>query len=320
MVLRNFVLISVALAVSASTAVFTKNWLATERAGMVAQVELEAAAPAVSTDMVLVAKRGTPTGTFLTPDDLEWVAWPEDGMVDAFIQEGELTIEDLTGAVVRMEVHEGQPFTDSFVVYPGDRGFLAAVLEPGARAVSVPVNATTGISGFVFPGDKVDVLLTVALQSEVNGQKQTRYLSETVLRKIRVLAIDQAAQNEEGKAEVAKTATLEVTPKQAETIAIALQMGALSLSLNSLGHVGVTPETENADASNHTATQDETTSMIELALSEMDAEPSYTIDLDVLNARKDPRLRLGGGGSGRKAAATPKIVVLRADQSEDVAF
>lgn len=82
MVLRNFLLISVALAVSATTAIFTKNWLATERAGMAAQVELEAAAPAISTGMVLVATREAPAGTFLKPEDLEWVAWPDpDGAV-----------------------------------------------------------------------------------------------------------------------------------------------------------------------------------------------------------------------------------------------
>lgn len=320
MVLRNFLLISVALAVSATTAIFTKNWLATERAGIAAQVELEAAVPATSTGLVLVAKREAPAGTFLKPEDLEWVTWPEDGVVDAFIQEGDLTIEDLGGAVVRMDVHAGQPFAESFVVFPGDRGFLAAVLEPGARAVSVPVNATTGISGFIFPGDKVDVLLTVALQSEANGQKQTRYLSETVLQEIRVLAIDQAAQNVEGKAELAKTATLEVTPKQAETIAIALQMGALSLSLNSLGYVGVTPEADDVENGVRVASADGSLPAINLTAAQENTEPSYTIDLDVLNARKDPRLRLGGGGSGRKAEAAPKIVVLRADQSENVAF
>ncbi len=117
-----------------------------------------------------------------------------------------------------------------------DRGFLAAVLNPGMRGVSVPVNATSGIAGFVFPGDWVDIILTIRVneKSEESGNNRTRYFSETLLTDVRVLAVDQNIENEKGEVNVAKTATLEVTTKQAEMIAIALEMGSISLSLHSL--------------------------------------------------------------------------------------
>ena len=130
---------------------------------------------------------------------------------------------------------KGQPVTQNMLVHPGERGFLAAVLTPGNRAVSVPVNKTTGISGFVFPGDRVDLVLSLRLKGEdEEGKGQTRYASLTLLEGVRVLAIDQAVDNAEGDAMPAKTATLEVTPLQAEKIALSLQMGSLSLSLTSL--------------------------------------------------------------------------------------
>jgi len=316
MILRNFILISVALAVSAATAMFARQWLVSERAGMAAQVEAELPGT-MGVDKILVATRDAPAGTFLKPEDMEWLPWPEDGVVAAYIQEGELSVDDFKGAVVRTDMRAGQPFSESYVVYPGDRGFLAAVLEPGARAVSIPVNATTGISGFVFPGDRVDVLLTMKMQMENNDQKQTRYLSETILSAIRILAVDQASQNVEGTVGLAKTATLEVTSKQAETIAIALQMGALSLSLNSLGHVGVVKAelpgavTAGTDGT-MAAGQIENMEQVEIT------GPRYTIDLDILTARNDPRLHLGG--ESKSGGGGSSVVVLRADQAEKVAF
>ncbi len=111
------------------------------------------------------------------------------------------------------------------------------MLKPGNRAVSVPINATTGISGFVFPGDSVDLLLTM----ELNERRAT----ETVLSDIRVLAVDQRTNDQDGKPEIGKTATLEVTPKEAEVIAVAMDMGRLSLALRSLA-VPEAPETVSA--------------------------------------------------------------------------
>jgi pilus assembly protein CpaB len=147
--------------------------------------------------------------------------------------------------VARQPFGPGEPITENKIVAPGSRGFLAAVLRPGMRAVSVPVTATSGISGFVFPGDQVDILITHPLAaSGGKGEGVQHQASETVLHDVRVLAVDQKLDSKGGDAVVAHTATLEVTPKQSEVIAVASEMGKLSLSLRSL----TTPPGEEATA------------------------------------------------------------------------
>jgi pilus assembly protein CpaB len=140
----------------------------------------------------------------------------------------------MVGAVVRGFIAAGEPVADGAVVKPGDRGFLAAVLDPGMRAVSVPVNPISGNAGLIFPGDRVDLILTQALNADDGS---TRRVSETVLENIRIIAMgaDLSDATEPGKAnDRAKTATFEVTPQQAESVALLTELGKLSLSLRSL--------------------------------------------------------------------------------------
>lgn len=233
MSMRTILLVLVAVVTAAVTALYARNWIQTERAALLASMPEEK--PMASAQYILVTKKGLSAGSFVKANHLKWQAWPEDGVIDSYAVKGERRIEEFVGAVARETLTAGEPLTNARVVHPGDRGFLAAVLEPGKRAVSVPVNATSGISGFVFPGDWVDLILTGQYGvSNGEGKKQSRRFSETLLSDIRVLAIDQTVGNAEGTVRVAKTATLEVTPKQVETIAIALDMGSISLSLHSL--------------------------------------------------------------------------------------
>jgi pilus assembly protein CpaB len=161
--------------------------------------------------------------------------WPDGGIDPAYIKKGTKTFEDFAGWVARDPFGPGEPITEGKIVAPGSRGFLAAVLRPGMRAVSVPVTVTSGISGFVFPGDQVDILITHPLPATSGkGEGAQRQASETVLHDVRVLAVDQKLESKGGEAIVAHTATLEVTPKQSEVIAVASEMGKLSLSLRSL--------------------------------------------------------------------------------------
>jgi len=230
MTLRSILLLLAAIGVAGLTAVFANNWISAERAALLASNK---PAEKVRGDFVMVAAKPLSAGTFVKPGDLKWQPWPSDGVTAGYAVKGKKKIKEFEGAVVRTEMAAGEPLTEARVVHPGERGFLAAVVTPGARAVSVPVNATTGIAGFVFPGDRVDVILTLRFKSEVE-KSQTRYFSETLLTGVRVLAIDQKVQNADGKAAVAKTATIEVTPKQAEKVALGLNMGDLSLSLHSI--------------------------------------------------------------------------------------
>ncbi|MBV7259257.1 Flp pilus assembly protein CpaB [Erythrobacter crassostreae] len=195
------------------------------------------AAPVPEGPKVLVANRGLPAGTIITADALGYQQWPEELVQDAYFIEGESDVNQLIGTVVRLPVTAGEPVTQGSLVSPGDRGFLAAALGAGMRAVTVPVSARTGVAGFVFPGDRVDLLLTQKYENKVTDVDFEG--AETILRNLRVLATDQSTEtvtNEEGKTVVRafRTVTLEVTPKLAEKIAVAQTMGTLSLVLRSL--------------------------------------------------------------------------------------
>ena len=183
-----------------------------------------------------MAKKDLPAGLILKPGHLRWQSWPKEALAPSYIARGTGKIADLAGAVVRSGLAAGEPVTTRRVVKPGDRGFLAAVLTPGKRAVSVPVTATSGIAGFVFPGDRIDLILTHGIERESKVRK-IRQASETVLTDIRVVAVDQHTDDQNGKVSIAKTATLEVMPKQAEIVALAMNLGKLSLSLRSIGRL-----------------------------------------------------------------------------------
>lgn len=186
---------------------------------------------------VLVAQRALPTGTILTADAVSFQDWPAELVKDAYFLNGEADMSKLLGTVVRFPVTAGQPLTQGALVAPGDRGFLAAALGPGMRAITIPVSDTSGVGGFVFPGDRVDLMLTQNVKSGADGSQELK-AAETFLRNLRVLATDQATSTEtvEGKSVVktSRTVTLEVTPRIAEKISVAQTVGQLSLSLRPL--------------------------------------------------------------------------------------
>jgi len=222
-----------ALVIAVITAVLAKNMFTG------AGAQQAAAAPAVPTGpKILVAKTSLPVGTIVEATSLGWQPWPKELMQSAYYTEGQPDSDPqkLLGTVVRYQVTAGQPLTRGSLVGPQDRGFLAAALGPGMRAVTVPVNASTGVAGFVFPGDHVDLVLTQAVQG--GGDGPPLKVSETIVRNVRVLATDQrfTDKDEDGKTQVKtfSNVTLEVTPRIGEKVAVAQSMGTLSLSLRSI--------------------------------------------------------------------------------------
>lgn len=230
---RTLILLFVAFVLAVGTAMLARSWLASQRSQELARAApLAVPRPAKS---VLVARADIKRGQILRAEDLIWQVWP-DGSTDKnyVIRGGERTPATFAGWVATGPIGGGEPITDARVIAPGSRGFLAAVLRPGMRAISVPVTVTSGISGFIFPGDSVDLLLTYPVPTSKTGGGYEHKATETVLRDVRVVAIDQRLQTKPGEAVVAHTATFEVTPKQSEVIALASDIGKVSLTLRSL--------------------------------------------------------------------------------------
>jgi pilus assembly protein CpaB len=222
-----------ALVIAVVTAVMAKNMFTGAGADQANAAPVVPAGP-----KVLVARKALPVGTIVDAESLAFQAWPKELIQNAYYTEGapEADVTKLIGTVVRNPITAGQPLTKGTLVGPNDRGFLAAALGPGMRAVTVPVSATTGVAGFIFPGDRVDMVLTQDVTG--GGDGPSLKVSETIVRNLRVLATDQRidSKNEEGKTVVKTfaTVTVEATPRLAEKIAVAQTVGTLSLVLRSI--------------------------------------------------------------------------------------
>ncbi|MEA1082871.1 Flp pilus assembly protein CpaB [Sphingomonas sp. CD22] len=233
---RKIVLLVGALLVAGITAFFARSLIAGASAPQA--VAMGAPAPvAVTGPDVLVATRALPVGTILDATALKFQPWPQQLIDNAYYLKAGTDVAKLTGTVVRNAITAGQPITRGALVSPGDRGFLAAALGPGMRAVTVSVSSQAAVAGFVFPGDRIDLVLTQTVNG--GGDGQPLKVSETIMRNVRVLATDQRTDNvvgEDGKSKVTSysTVTLEATPKMAEQVAVARTIGELSLSLRAL--------------------------------------------------------------------------------------
>ena len=226
MSVRNIILILVAVAITAGTGLVARSWIGSQRPPPVAA----APPPPVKRMFVLVADKDLPAGTFIKENSLTWQSWSDEKPHPSYLIKNRDDETRLYGAVVRRGISAGQPITSGRIIKAGDRGFLAAVLRPGYRAVSLRINATSSIAGLIFPGDRVDIILT----HSVKADGPSRRVSETVLTNVRILAIDQKTDDQDSAPKLGKNATFEVTPKQAEMLSVLSDLGKLSLSLRSL--------------------------------------------------------------------------------------
>ena len=232
---RKLILLVGALVVAAITAFMARSLMTGAPAPQAGAIP--AAVQPQNTTEVLVAKRELPVGTILDAQSLEFRPWPKELVEGAYYVKTESDPAKLVGTVVRFPIPAGQPVTQGALVKPGDRGFLAAALGAGMRAVTVPVSAQSAVAGFVFPGDRIDLILTQSVSG--GGDGPALKASETVLRNLRVLATDQKTDkqtDDKGNTIVNtfSTVTVEATPKIAEKIAVAQTIGTLSLSLRSI--------------------------------------------------------------------------------------
>jgi len=188
--------------------------------------------PAVETASVLVAARDVPRGGQLTADALRWQQWPADAVPATFIARTERpeAFSEVTGQYANRPISAGEPIADRALTQE-PKGFLAATLAPGKRAVAINVNAQSTAGGFILPNDRVDVLHTL---KDTRSREGSEVRSRAILRDVRVLAIDQTTQDTESGTVVGKTATLELTETQVEAVTAAEATGTISLSLRPL--------------------------------------------------------------------------------------
>jgi pilus assembly protein CpaB len=307
---RNIILIAFALIAALGTAMLARSWMNSQKP--MAVIAAAQPAPVEASQFVLVAKTALPAGRFIKSEDLRWQAWPESQTPATYLLKGKRQPEELTGAVVRSGIAADEPITDARLVKPGDRGFMAAVLEPGFRAVSVSVTATSGIAGFVFPGDRVDLLVTHSIKNdEVDGRKNF-LATETVLRDVRVVAIDQRTDDQNSTPTLARTVTFEVTPKQAEMVNVARRLGELTLSLRSLSREESQGELAMADLDEGDAAFPED---VLAALSDNKPKPAEITILEGRFTIDNEVSRLIGG-----LGETQKVTIVRGARSETKGF
>lgn len=230
---RTILYLTLFLAIAGVAGIFARAYFTEQTAD--AAVEAEPTGP-----KIIVASRSLEVGAFLTTQDIRWQASRNENEVilSQHFVEGAADLAALVGAVVRRPLASDQPVTVAQIIKPGQRGFLAAVLRPGTRAVTVEIDEVSGNSGLIFPGDHVDLILTLELEGK-KTKLSRRLSSETILSNIRVIAMGQrvetfASIEAEPDTRPATTATLEVAPEYAERVNVAQQLGRLSLSLRSL--------------------------------------------------------------------------------------
>jgi pilus assembly protein CpaB len=197
---------------------------------------------------VLVAKSDIQLGQAVTANDVAWQAWPANSASNSFIRRDQRpdATTQLSGSVARSPFIAGEPIREAKLVSAKGSGFMAAILPTGMRAISTEISPETGAGGFILPNDRVDVILSKR-EKNADHPNADSVNSEIILGNVRVLAIDQTIEEKNGqKVVVGKTATLELKPEQAETLARSRQMGTLSLALRSLADANA-PDNSNDD-------------------------------------------------------------------------
>jgi pilus assembly protein CpaB len=228
-----FVLTIIAVIAAGLAAFLAKRWLE--------QSAIRPTSDAAALTEVLVAARDIAGGSVLQSGDLRFESWPSAAVNARLVVRaaGQDPLPTIVGTVARYGVAEGEPITQAALFRPDGSGLLAGMLGSNMRAVSISISNPSAVSGFILPGDRVDVVLGADVsrdQSQGQGRGPVaRFASETVLENVRILAIDQQiGHGRDGAAMQGKTATLEVSPKQAEIVTTAGLMGQLSLSLRSM--------------------------------------------------------------------------------------
>jgi pilus assembly protein CpaB len=201
-----------------------------------AKPEINRLEEAIRSTKVLVAKKDIGLGETVGQDAFRWQEWPENSVSPAFVTDARRpkAMAEFDKRIARVPVLQGEPITDSKLIKFGEGGVMSSILPAGMRAISTRIREETAAGKLILPNDYVDVILI----QRKTGKSGNEHVSDTLFRNVRVLAIGQTIETKEGKKSVdGGTATLELTPRQAELLALANSMGELTLSLRSVADI-----------------------------------------------------------------------------------
>jgi pilus assembly protein CpaB len=202
---------------------------------------------------VRVAGADLPAGLLLRNEDLDWQVLQPGHVPEGALVKGTQAADAMAGVLVRRDMRAGDVISTRDVIRPEAPGFLAAVLKPGMRAVSVPIDSVSGNAGLIQPGDYVDMILVQETRAKDDdaSERARSVVSETVAEKVRVIAVGSVFQHQAqadtakgGRSAPARTVTIEVMPRAAEAVAVAARLGTLSMALRSFA---VTDRTVDRD-------------------------------------------------------------------------
>jgi pilus assembly protein CpaB len=234
MSLRQIIILAVALIAALGALVLVR---ATSASGQ--RIAAPQQAPANTGPMVLIATQDLEPGMAAQAASLGWSAWPTENVNPAFIQQTAQpqALETFTGAIAREKILQGEPILPGRLVKAGDQGFFAAILTPGFRAVAVPITRETAVAGFLMPNDRVDIVLSRKVESQDRGG-EGEVRSDIVLEFVRVLSVGEtykSESNSEGPRPIdGSVATLELSPRDVETLAMARKLGDIQLVLRGI--------------------------------------------------------------------------------------
>ncbi|HEX2725366.1 MAG TPA: Flp pilus assembly protein CpaB [Beijerinckiaceae bacterium] len=237
---KTLIMIGLALVFGVAAIFAGQKWLE-RQSSRLRPVEVAAPKP-VATVKVVVAAAPLRFGTEVTRQHLREVAWPEGAVPKGAFTAIDDLLDGKTRRTALTAVEENEPLLMTKVTGPGQRASLAAVIDPGMKAITVRVNDVNGVAGFVLPGERVDVLLTR------NTDKDDAW-SDVLLQNVKVLAADQSADERSDKPSVVKTVTFEVSTSQAQKLTLAASIGSLSLALRAAGTADV-EATQRVNVSN----------------------------------------------------------------------
>jgi pilus assembly protein CpaB len=235
-------IIMVFLFATAALGLIAYNMILPKAQVPVAQVTENTPAPAPPTVGYFVAAHPLPRGTLARDEDFTVRSVPSSESIPAgaILDTADAKI-GLRGSLVRNYLDTGSPVTSKDILRPRERGFLASVLEPDSRAISINVDAASGVSGLIWPGDYVDVVLTqesTTAGEKRNPDQQHGTLSETVVQNVRIVAIGQeivqsGSASDATASKVANTVSLQLAPEQVKKVTVAAELGKLSLAVRS---------------------------------------------------------------------------------------